>query len=381
VAPWRPSNRPDEIASPALDERWPKLWQDLRDRLAFIPKATLPELWPEFEGLFRRKTFEEPTQDCVNQRWLDRHEGARQTLGALRERHRPVAQACRGYVVDLCRDLDSAIDGYAMAISLLLERPHFQLDPDGRLNIDPPGVAAACERRRRRVRELVARLVDPAQAPFFNDAVRFEASEEFAEKENLIHRHMPAVQDLAETVERTRLPPEWPADAFCFTLVRLALRLDRRLSLGGPQVDVEHEWSMSHWEFDRIMYALFLEHRIRSAKDCGLAEGALVLAEAELERVRARNPSRTPSSEPALACTHTPLVALRYALEPILALGAPAAHRTRIHRLCTDVLAFLDSRPIIDDPARTAAKRLVTRSLSAMGRTGPIAEDGDPAGR
>ena len=283
----------DPTVQPAtLDERWPDLFRDLRDGLAIIPTATLEEVCPDFEKLFRRKTFEEPTHECVDQRWLERYEGARETLRAITERRRSVESACRGYAVELYRDLEAAVDSYAIAISLLADGPRFSLDDAGRVKIEPVGVARACEERRRHIRRLVARLVDPRQAPFFDTAARFDAAEEFAEKKNLIHRRTTAVQKLADEVARAKpaeLSHEWPADAFCFDLVQIAQPTNKKppASTDGRQVDLEPNWRMSDWDFDRIMYALFLEQRIRTASDeKGLVKTAVEFAEAELEKMR-----------------------------------------------------------------------------------------------
>ena len=360
--------------SVSVDDRWRKLAEELRNRLAVVPAATLLETWPQFEDLFRRKTFEEPTQDCVSQQWLERYVGARDTLKAIRQYRPAVERACRGYTVELYRELEAALDSFAMAVSLLVGSQRFALDDDGSVRIEPPGVARACETRRSRIRQLVARLVDPGQAALFNDAVPFERAEEFAEKKNLIHRQTRAVQALADIVGDGQLPDRWPGDAFCFGLVSVSQAANLRPpeSLGGRQVDLDASWRTSDWDFDRIMYALFLESRLqKSSQNCRLAQIAVDFAEAELEKVRAREPH--PGSENP---RHAAIVTLHYALGPLEAVGsADGPHANRIAQLAANVVAFLNGRKTVDEPVRTAAERLLARFRAARSAA-PAQPDG-----
>jgi hypothetical protein len=62
---------------------WPRNWESLKKRFAVIPKLPLSEVWPEFATLFRRKTFDEPTDACISQDWLARYAGARETAAAV----------------------------------------------------------------------------------------------------------------------------------------------------------------------------------------------------------------------------------------------------------------------------------------------------------
>src|SRR5262249_44118832 len=140
--------------SEALNVKWPITWKGLGERLASIPKPSLTDVYPEFDALFQRKTFQEATVECVNQRWLDRYDGARDTWRLLRERDGVVEQSCRPYVVDMYKTLIGTVDQYAMAISLLVGIRHFEIDVHGRVPIDPPGRAVACERSRKRIKSL-----------------------------------------------------------------------------------------------------------------------------------------------------------------------------------------------------------------------------------
>src|SRR5262249_38626900 len=149
-------------------------WKRLGERLASIARPSLTDVYPEFDGLFRRKTFQEATVECVNQRWLDRYDGARDTWAMLREREGVVEQSCRPLVADMYKTLIATVDQYAMAVSLLVGSKPFDIDVHGRVLIEPVGLAEACEQSRKRIKSLVARLTDPAQMPRFEEAFRFE---------------------------------------------------------------------------------------------------------------------------------------------------------------------------------------------------------------
>jgi TIR domain len=348
-------------------ERWQPLWEKLRDRLELIPAATLSEVCPEFAGLFRRKTFEEPTYQCVNQRWLDRYEGAVSTLAALRERRHAVEGACRGYTVDLYHNLESELAGYVMAVSLLVGKQDFKLNDHGHVDIQPPGILAACEKRRRRVRHVVARLVDPAQAAFFDQAVRFDEAEEFAERKNLIHELTAAVLETVQDMEDRggALLKDWPPDAFCFRLMRICLKTGMRpRSEGGrPLDDLLRRWRTSEWTLDRITYSLFLEQRARRSPSRELLGEALDLVEAELEKTRAREPAPAQAAVPLPGALHAPVMALHYALAPLrhLPARASAGDAERMDRLLKEVIGFLDKRGTSDEPVRTTVREIQRR--------------------
>jgi hypothetical protein len=371
-----------------LDKEWDSLWDGLRTALALIPWATLPEVWPEFERLFRRKTFEEATADCVTQTWLERYEGARTTAAALAQRRAAVERACRVYVVDLYHALERELQGYAMAISMLVGRPLFPIDDDGRVQIQPAGLAAASESRRRRIRHLAAALVDPRQAPFFDEAVSFHAAEEFAERKNIIHRLTPRVQEVAAKlgVEGT-LPLYWAAAAFRFELLHRTLLQSGRVSPRetGPQLHLEREWSTSDWDLDRVMYALFLEHHLRLRRGAGPAAEAdvlgraLALAEAELEKTRARQPEPTAI---AAGARHASVMPLHYALGPFTLPAEPdGLARERLRVLSRAVTTFLDARGTRDEPVRATLReidgRLDVRAPRPRSGQSPVGIDRD----
>jgi hypothetical protein len=350
--------------------KWSELWQDLCDRLESIPAARLPEICPDFEALFRRKTFEEATEDCVDQRWLDRYDGARDTLAAIRERRRGVERACRPSAVDLYRALEQEVDGYGMAVSMLVRGPRFELDDAGHVMIAPKGLIATCEARRRRIRELVAGLVDPRQAPFFNEAVRYRAAEAQAEQRNLIHQLTPAIDQLATKVSRGRLPESWPADAFCFTLFKVSLRgKPQKSDERGPTISLDTQWRTSEWDLDRIMYAVFLEKSIELANDpTELCDKALELAELELEKIEAQDPAPVPAGSPQAPRPHSSLMPLEYMVSPLRNIDK-AKHELRLARisgLVDRVNALLDKRNVEADRSLRRTMLEVGRKLAAL---------------
>jgi hypothetical protein len=97
--------------------------------------------------------------------------------------------ACQTYVVDLYQELVAELDGYTAHLSsTVLSEKRFSRDKEGRLAIDPDGAELSCERRRKKIKSLVADLLDPHRKPTFEEAARFERMETFEEKKNLIHR-------------------------------------------------------------------------------------------------------------------------------------------------------------------------------------------------
>jgi hypothetical protein len=262
-----------------LNRRWPDTWKRLGERLKKIAMPSLVDIFPDFDRLFRRKTFQEPTLECVNQQWQVRYDGARDTWTKLREREGTIEQTCRPYAVDMYRALVATVDQYAMAVSLLVGVKKFDIDDEqGHVKIEPAGIAKACERSRRRIKSLVARLTDPSQVPRFEEAFRFEVAESVSEKKSLIHRRTEDVRREEKTI-----------------------------------LNAENEqWRASDWDYDRIIYSLCLEKRVK-AHSSDLKETlsvALEHAMADLEKARAREGTDTPAEG-----SH--LMSLSYALAPL----------------------------------------------------------------
>ena len=99
----------------------------------------------------------------------------------------------------------AAVDAYAMAMSgFLVNEKHFKFDDDGKLDA-PKGAIAACELRRKRVNDLVAKLSDPKnETPVFAESVAFD---ELApeHRKSFVHRW----EDRLEGNDELRLRSSW----------------------------------------------------------------------------------------------------------------------------------------------------------------------------
>ena len=316
--------KPAASPGPGDYERW---WRRLRHDLDRIPPVSLQEVVPDFAGLFRSQTFNEPLMDCTDQRWLGRHSDARDVLRRLHEERSRVQAACRPAVAELYDELCRQVEGYAMDLKayFLIEKK-FDPGPDGRLEILPPGGGVAAERRRTDIRTRVAQLLDTAAAPLMEESPRFELAETFAEQKALIHRKTAEIDNAR--------PPRTPKIA---------------------QEELERAAS-SEWDFDRIVSYLVMERRADVTIDA-----ALYAVTRELEKVRAKAGPRA---------SHT---ALHYALGPLKrALKDQAVARPRVahvKRVLCDVQRQLRGHDTGGQMALTVAE--IRELLSAAGDSEP----------
>jgi hypothetical protein len=156
----------------------------------------------------------------------------RDTWAKLREREEAIQHTCRPYIADIYKALIATVDQYGMAVSLLLGAKKFDIDEHGYVKIEPPGIAEACERSRKQIMSLVARLMDPCLAPRFEEVFRFEVAASVSEKKSLIHRRTLDVNMEGEEI--------------------LELKNER--------------WQVSDWNYDRIIYSLCLETPVKASK-------------------------------------------------------------------------------------------------------------------
>ena len=268
------------------------VWDDLWPRLQRIEKEPVPSIFPGLAGLFDRKTFYEPVDECTDQSWFQRYDGAVATRDALQAQKELVAAECDAQFADLYRDLVVTVDGYAMDIRALLFEPKtFDLADDGTRAI-PCGVRAALERRRLDVHQLVAGIIDRRQQPLLPDAVRFARSPTFATRKSIVHRIEQQLDDADHGL------PDHLGDVL-------------------PQLP------KSDWELDRIAAYLIGERRAdgtitQPEHDRQDARDALAAARRELDLVRA-------TAEPRLMPLHYSLRWARAAgpyADPQIAAGA-----------------------------------------------------------
>jgi TIR domain len=242
-----------EAFAPAWNDLWPKLQR--------IGNESVTGIFPGLAGLFDRKTFQEPVDECTDQSWFQRYDGAVATRNALQEQKDLVAAECDAQLAELYRDLVAAVDGYAMDIRALLFEPKmFSLADDGTRAI-PCGVRAALERRRRDVHQMVAQIIDKRQQPQLPDTVQFARSQTFATRKSIVHR----IEQQVRTPRRRR------SDHLC---------------------DVLPELLASEWELDRIAAYLLRQRRacgpaIQQEHDGQDARDALAACYRELDLVRA----------------------------------------------------------------------------------------------
>jgi flagellar biosynthesis regulator FlaF len=264
-------------------EWWLRLCGKLREAGAAAPRAAAPEI----EALFRRKTFVEPIQECSDRAWIARYNGARDTENAIREAAPKVKSQCRQYAADIMEDLAQELNAYAMTIRAnLMEEKRFELEKDGRLGIVPEGIAAACERRRKRILELQAALADEARAPVFEEAYRFEQME-FERKKDFIHRMTAELR--AGRVERdwraprrARTEEEWAkARVSEWSLDRILFYVRHAAEGSGVGIERAVEWVWAEWEKVRAKGAASSRMALHYALD--VLEGALVEAKWAVE--------------------------------------------------------------------------------------------------
>lgn len=215
-------------------ERWEKAfddnWTEFYEKVKGIGPLPAAKLIPDLEEIFRRKTFNEPLEECTRQSWIDRFTGVRETIARLKV-FNPMMKADNSYLLDLYNDLLGELDGYAMNMAaLLLQEKKFQIDgEDGKLVIGN-GIKRACESRRGRIRQLVTHLLAPNCAPVLeNESRRYANMTSFeAKKTILIH---PLERQIQEELEKgtKRLTPEelnacasslWEFDRIYFYLVQ-----------------------------------------------------------------------------------------------------------------------------------------------------------------
>jgi TIR domain len=266
-------------------------WDDLQRRLAAIGSQPVTSVFPQLPTLFERKTFHEPVDECMDQSWFQRYDGAIATRETLRAQADLVVAECGETAAEMFRELLAQVDGYAMDMRALLFKPEtFGLTDGGRRDI-PIGIRTALERRRAAIHGLAAQLTDQRQQPVVPEAYRFNKAASFAERKSIIHR-------IEQRLDATKEQPT----------TKLAA------AMGSTTSD---------WTLDRITAYLVGE---RSQTD---PDRALDAARRELELVRA-------AEQPSLLALHYSLRWLR-ATSP-----QDSAVASQVRSFVADLRAFLD---------------------------------------
>lgn len=215
----------------AFDENWGSFEKQVNT----IKPLPAEKLIPGLEEMFRRKTFNEPLEECTRQAWIDRFTGVRETIAGLKT-YAAVMKTDNSYLLDLYNELLSQLDGYAMNMgALLLQENHFQVSPENGKLVIGAGIKRACESRRATIRQLVTHLLAPNCGPVLeNESRRYAKTTSFeAKKTIMIH---PAEREIQET---------W----------------DGKKTSKASEEKLKH-CAASLWEFDRIYYYLVQEKSV-----------------------------------------------------------------------------------------------------------------------
>jgi hypothetical protein len=259
------SDDSEKAWSHTFEDEWPKYEKELK-----AIAVQVQQLLPEFERWFRRKTFHEPLQECTNQNWSGRYDGARQTHNRLSEHLDLVRKACRRYQVDLYEELVEVLDAYSMDIhALLFKAQTFKLDASGRLEIEPKGILRACENRRQHLKEVASRILDPLAFPKTEEAAVFWLTNSFEERKMLVRRREHALRD-----SQRKAQPEGangPIDG------------------SVPTLQEARELLGSIWDLDRIYGYLVWEYLYSASDATNAVDSLRQAAEMELERFRAKH--------------------------------------------------------------------------------------------
>jgi hypothetical protein len=249
------------VAADAIEDKLAAGWAALAAVVREVGPPAMEDVYPGFAQLFERKTFNEHLEDCVDQLWLKRFEGVRDTSRALVANREAVLGAAAPWQAWLYEKIVHQVEAYGdeMRQYLLLERP-FEVGEEGRLDFARPrelmaraaprSLSAACERRCRAIRHGVFCLASSDGAPVLPEALAFAKLQinQFNDKKRLVHAK--------------------------------GLRIDRTV-LGLRTPDDLERCARSFWDYDRIMY-----YKARETEPTTVST-MIELAAQELERARA----------------------------------------------------------------------------------------------
>lgn len=301
-------------------------WPVFETHINRISPLTIHEVIPNLAGLFQRKTFNEPLDHCRDQRWRTRYDGARDTLIELRRSTDRVKEYTAPHVVDYYEELIQDLDGYCMAMETdLLKERQFRSLKNGNVKIDG-AILGTCERRRRKILDLLNQLLDKWGAPILD--------------ESRLYRKLARIDDKK---------------------VRCIHPFEKRITRGEIPKGIVPDGLVSPWEFDRIVYYLVQEHR--KDLDMQLLNECVTT---ELEKVRARE------VEGSLIPLHYAIRALERGVRRLLQgrVWSPEI-RTDVQRVADRVEQYLRGNPS-RDPGRhihenLVALREVLNKLSSSG--------------
>lgn len=319
-----------------------KAWEKLAIVLRSLETPPFQQLFPEFQGMFERKTFDEPINECPDFSWIDRYLGARETQRKLKEKKPFLRDTCHPYQLWLYEKLISQIDGYAREMKrFLIGERMFAFDRNDKVDLtrpisctcrDAPGLPAQLsERRRKQIRRLVFLLANKQGSPVLPKSPDFARLrlEESADKKHLVH-----------SIEREfpKLPEE--------TLKKC---------------------SASYWDLDRITYCLAQEKKPLIEKIVEeMKAPAVEQVRQEVERLwlQTEQPSEMP--------LHYAVRALRKAGD-LTDLPLPAEITAQIEETLEEVERWLSHNPReVESPIARNVRRIRERLKKNMGFSAPM---------
>lgn len=311
----------------AFDEHWERFDGAVKD----IEPLPAGKLIPDLEQLFRRKTFNEPLDECSRQSWIDRYTGVQETLGEMRK-YAQAMKADNSYLLDLYNELIGQLDGYAMDMAaLLLREEEFKIGGDGRLLIDG-GIKKPCEKRRRHIKQLVTHMLAPNCAPVLGESRRFAKMSTFEEKKALVIH-----------------PIQWEIQG---------MRKDKKLrDISKKQLG---NCAVSWWEFDRIYFYLVQEN-----SDSPSTRQLVECIDQEFEKLRATD------GEASLIPLHYAVRALKEAFSRPAGRRESAELKPRIRTLFARLADFLGKHDMDKGgQVRDNVDELLARLAASAPRTG-----------
>ena len=245
-----------------LEKPFQKAWPKLQAVISKLRHYTIQELIPGFDRLFLRKTFQEPMEECMDQTWLDRYYGARQTVEKLQEHLKLTDERWQPYQIAILHEIISEIDGYTREMRRhLIHEVQFNHNNKGKLNFQSPRKksqgkkfksAKWSDKRCEKIRQLVAQLLNPKGAPVLAEAPYFMTLKPFWYKKAYVHRI------------------ESEIHGGSFKLQEYEIQLCRS----------------SFWDFDRIVFYLWVE---KSKTKKYETERLIKQVKMEMEKLRARD--------------------------------------------------------------------------------------------
>ena len=285
---------------PVWEQKFEKEWPLFEERLRKIEPLQVKAVLPSLDKLFQRKTFTEPLDECENQKWRDRYDGAQETLNQLRRWRKKVRRCVAPHVSDYYEELVKEVDGYCMALGAhLLKEKQFLTREPGKLEIES-AILRPCEERRRNIFRVLNHLEDQSGAPILDES-RF-------------YRRLFTIED-----KKTQLIHP----------------IEKKIKQGEVPQGILSGGLVSQWEFDRIVYYLVQENR------GDLNMGALIeCVTTELEKVRARD------EEDGLVPLHYAIRALERGVRRLRqAQALNEAIKSEMCHIAVRVESFLGAKP------------------------------------